>query len=236
MVNRLSGVFLFACLLLLTSCFEIRETLEIRKEGDGAYTMIMDFSRSKSLFQMIMQLADNEQEMQREFGGNPLQGLDSGFQELSAYLNAMDGIHEAHGIKDEDSFRFGIAFNFDNINALNLALSEIDASDQKTNYRPYYDYSKGKLDKTNYFNMQNLTKEIKPEEDFAADNEVFKTKMEELYETVSYTITIKTDGRIRRFTNEDAVLSQDKTELVYSKTLKELTSKNIDISNEIRFR
>ena len=236
--RRFLSIFLLLLLSLSVSgCFEIKEVLSINKDGTGKYSLVMDFNQSKAIFQMILEMANSESSFTSELGGNPLNGLDSGFQEMSAYINSLQGISEAVSIRDENSFKFGMSFKFENIESLNLALAEMDASDLKTNYRPYYQYSKGRLEKSDFFNLENLGKEILSEDlQKSLGEDSYSQQLKDLSASVNYSIVIRTDGKIRRFSNEDAVLSQDKRELVYSKTLKQLMGNGIDISNEIRFR
>ena len=93
---------LFILLLLQTACFEIREKITINKDGAGTYSMIMDFSTSKKMFQMMLDLANTKEGNAVGLEENPLNGLDSAFTILSSELNLIDGISNAIGIKNEE--------------------------------------------------------------------------------------------------------------------------------------
>jgi hypothetical protein len=219
---------------LLSSCFEIREKMKINRDGSGSYAMEMDFSESKNLFQMLLQMANNETGLKAGLDGNPLEGLDVAFDELSVQLNELEGISKATGIKDMDNFRFGITLNFASVEALNLALSQMDASGESISYRPYYMYSKGKLEKSNLFNLRNLASEIKPNGNNAQIDPSLQDQLQELYNEVTYTLIIQSDREVKKYDNKDAVLSADKSTLTFTKKLRDLEGANV--SNVIRFK
>jgi len=229
-------LLLVFCTLNLSACFEIKEVLSINKNGSGNYSLVMDFGQSKRMFQMIMEMAKAETMIMEEVGANPLSGLDSGFKEMSLYINGLQGISKAASIRDQENFKFGLSFSFESVEDLNVALAELDASDTKTNYRRYYEYTRGRLKKGESFNLENLGKEILSEDLQKSLGGSYAKQLQDLSASVNYSIVIRTDGKIRKFTNEDAVLSQDKRELVFSKNLIELMEHNVDISNQIRFR
>ena len=228
---------LFILLLLQTACFEIREKITINKDGAGTYSMIMDFSTSKKMFQMMLDLANTKEGNAVGLEANPLNGLDSAFTTLSGELNLINGISNAVGIKNEEEFLFGIELTYDNIEALNVALSKLDNSNQNPEESPYYIYDKkGRLEKTSIFNLQNLTDEMVPVNSGSSSSKM-DAELKELYDNVTYTTIIQTiDAKIRNYTYEEAELSEDKSTLILSKTLKELKELKMNLSNFIRFR
>jgi hypothetical protein len=228
---------LFILLLIQTACFEIREKITIDKEGAGTYSMIMDFSASKKMFQMMLDLSNTKEGNAVGLEDNPLNGLDTAFTELSIELNQISGISNAVGIKNEEEFLFGIELNYTDIDALNLALNKLDEGNTNPESEPYYIYDKkGRLEKTATFNLQNLTNEMVPKNDGSGNNDM-NAQLQTLYNDVTYTMIIQTiDAKIRNYTNEEAELSEDKSTLIFSKTLKELKDIKMDLSNFIRFR
>ncbi len=236
---RKHRIYLLILFLLLTqsACFEIREKITINKDGEGTYSMVMDFSSSKKMFQMMMDLANTKEGNAVGLEENPLNGLDSAFVALSGELNLIRGISNARGIKNEKDFLFGIELQYNDIDALNLALNKLDQGNSDIEGKPYYIYErKGRLEKTATFNLKNLTNEMVPKKDGSSNSDL-DAQLQALYDDVTYTMIIQTeDAKIRNFTNEAAELSEDKSTLVYSKTLKELKAMGMDLSNYIRFR
>ena len=218
------------------SCFEIREEITINKDGKGSYKMLMDFSASKKMFQMMLDLANTKEGSAVGLDDNPLSGLDSAFTVLSKELNRIAGISNAKGIKNEEDFLFGLQLDYANIEALNSALNKLDEGNTNPNGEDYYVYDKkGRLEKSNSFNLRNLTSEMVPKDDDNSNKEL-NAQLQTLYDDVTYTMIIETiDAKIRNFSNEEAVLSDDKMTLTFSKTLKELKGK-INLANSIRFR
>ena len=231
--SLLLGIFL----LLQTACFEIREKITINKAGEGTYSMVMDFSASKNMFQMMIDLANTKEGSAVGLDQNPLNGLDSAFTALSEELNLIRGISDARGIKNEENFLFGIELKYDDIDALNLALNKLDQGKNNPEGKPYYIYDrKGRLEKTASFNLQNLTNEMIPKDNGESNNEL-NAQLQALYNDVTYTMIIQTlDAKIRNYTNEDAELSEDKSTLIFSKSLEALKASQMNLSNYIRFR
>lgn len=230
-------LLIFILLLTQSACFEIREQITIDKDGKGTYSMVMDFSASKKMFQMMMDLANTKEGNAVGLEENPLNGLDSAFTALSSELNLIRGISDAKGIKNEQDFLFGIELKYEDIDALNLALNKLDEGNTNPEGKPYYIYDrKGRLEKTASFNLQNLTNEMVPKND-ASSNTELDAQLQALYDDVTYTMIVKTeDAKIRNFSNEEAELSEDKSTLTFSKTLKDLKAMSMDVSNFIRFR
>lgn len=234
--SHLLKVFSLILALTLTSCFEIREVISIDKQGNGNYKMVMDFSESKQMFKMMLEMAESEEGKMAGIDANPLGGLDSAFNELAIDLNYLTGISNAQSIQNKEDFIFGIQLEFENVDALNMALARMDAGGQAIKPKAYYQYSKGKLEKANIFNLQNLTSEIIPDGNSNTENQELNDQLNALYESVTYRMVIQTSGRIRKYSNEEAVLSQDKQELYFVKPLKEINSNNINLSNIVRFK
>lgn len=203
----------------------------------GSYQMIMDFSASKKMFQMMLDLANTKEGDAVGLDENPLIGLDSAFITLSEELNLIKGISNAIGITDEANFLFGVELDFEDVEALNKALSKLDRGNENTDPEAYYIFDKKRrFEKTNQFNLQNLTNEMVPRED-ADSSEEMRAQLQELYDDVTYTVIIETEDRkIRDFSNEEAILSEDKKTLTFSKTLKELKEYDVDLGNLIRLR
>ncbi|UZR95731.1 hypothetical protein [Chondrinema litorale] len=218
------------------SCFEIREEITINKDGQGTYKMLMDFSASKKMFQMMLDMANTKEGSAVGLEDNPLSGLDSAFTVLSKELNRIAGISDANGIKDEENFQFGLQLNYESVEALNKALSKLDEGNTNVSGADYYIYDKkGRLEKTNSFNLNNLTSEMVPKDDDGSNKEL-NAQLQTLYDDVTYTMIIETvDAKIRNYSNEEAILSDDKMTLTFSKTLKELKG-NVGLANSIRFR
>ncbi|MBX2842577.1 MAG: DUF1186 family protein [Flammeovirgaceae bacterium] len=235
---KIPYIFIISIFLSITlsSCFEIKEKLTINKSGEGNYQLLMDFSQSKKIFQVMMEMASKGD---GAIGGvvmeDPLGGLDTAFTELSTELSTIKGISQVEAIKDENNYIFGIKLDYTNVESLNRALSKMDAGNDIGYFQSFYSFSKGKLDKSNSFNLSNLIKEIYPDEK-ESENEEMNQELITMFEEVKYSLEIEIDGKIRRSSNDEAVLSDDKNVLVYSKSLKELKNSNINISNSIKFK
>lgn len=223
--------------IALSSCFEIREEISVNTSGAGSYQLVMDFSQSRQLLEMILDASKDEKMSPFGTEGNPFNQVDSLFAVGSSQLNSITGVTNAASIKDDNNFRYGLSFNFDNIEALNTALSEIQYNQNGTpTYEQYYNYANGTLVKTPKFNLKSLIAQIKPDEntdDFGYD---LHEKIKQMYASISYKQIMKF-GRVKKFSNESAYsLSKDKTTLTFYRTLQDLQNGNVNIANEIKFK
>jgi len=197
----------------------------------------MDFSQSRQLLEMVIDASKDEK--MNPFGtqGNPFNQVDSLFAVGSSQLNTITGISNAISIKDDNNFKYGLSFNFDNVEALNTALSEIQYNTNSTpTYEKYYTFSQGQLNKTTKFNLKSLIAQIKPDEnadDFGYD---LHERIKQMYASISYKQIMKFE-KVKKFTNESAYnISKDKTTLTFSRSLQELQSGNVNIANQIKFK
>lgn len=93
---------------LLTGCFEIKQTVDLKKNGSGVYTMTLDLST-------IAQMG-----AQREVSAEELYQADKlGMQEKIDELNSISGVSGAKTWADQEAYTLNLSFNFEDIDALN---------------------------------------------------------------------------------------------------------------------
>lgn len=229
-------VLFLGSLFCLSGCFEIREEVSVSKEGAGSYTFVMDFSANRQLLQMLLDAGENEQINPFGAEGNPFHQVDSLFAAGADKLATTPGISQVFSIKDDRNFQYGLKFDFRDVGALNMALSEMQYSNTpKPVYQDYYLFERKRLKKTDKFNLRALVGQINPDKDAERLGEKLHKKMQQMYANIAYKHIIRF-RRVKKFTNEAYQLSADKTTLTFSKTLEELQAGNIDIANEIKFK
>ncbi len=222
-----NNIFIFLILTFtLASCFEIREEIDIKANGSGTYIMTLDMSKSKNILDMATQMVENEDKI-------PFSEIDSAFIKSAEALNKMEDISNAQGIKDKENYIFTTKFDFKSVDALNDALNEMNKRKypELESFPIVYKYEKKVLERTSHFYMKGLT-------DFSEQTGGDEQKMSQiksLMKTAIYTSIIRTpEGKIKKFSNTNAILSDDKKELRLSVNLLEMAEGKASLENILR--
>jgi len=221
------------CIPFLSSCFELREEVFIHKEGWGNFKLIADFSENKEVFRDLVAKADTSKH-------NPFGKPGNSFQELlevwglgAEKLSHLNGIRTAKQIFDREQFLIGLQFDFEDINALNLALTLRDGGEFNPSYSLPYNYEKGKFTKNKIFIFQKLLKYLNQSN---KEDVRFNNQKKAIFAQISYTTIIKTSGKIKKFTNYHFKLADDQQQLKASFPLSHIMSGAIDLSNLVKFK
>jgi len=123
-------VLLAVCVLTLSSCFNIIEEVTFHNSGKGSYSMMFDMSGFKSTLQMFQKMVPPDTTSSTTAStptafNNPMSKDTSG---LTLALKSVAGISNVLSINDSTNFRFGFAFDFEDVNSLNLALKTLHTS------------------------------------------------------------------------------------------------------------
>lgn len=221
------------CIPLLSSCFELREELYLHKEGWGSYKILVDFSESKEMLQDLAAKTDTSKH-------NPFGKPNETFAELAQTwglgaekLNKINGISNAEQVYDEKNYILGLQFEFQDISALNLALTLKDGGEFNPKFELPYIYQKGKLAKNNIFIFQKLLKYL----DISINEEMDISKQKKaIFAQISYKTAIKTSGKIKKYNNYSYVMQENGREVHGTFKLKDVLNGNADISTLIKFK
>jgi hypothetical protein len=222
---------LWASLLpVCTACFEIREEVDIKKDGSGTYALLVDMSQSKAMLELAMAMTENKDKL-------PLGELDSSFVKGTARFQDVPGISQVQPINNRQDFVFGMKFDFKDVAALNLALQK-STSDPQTG-RPatgpapeVYKYAKRTLERSGDFFLKGLA----DLDALASDNSENTDQVKTLLKSGSYVSIIRTEGKIRKFSNPAAELSYTAKEVRFSANLLDLIENKASCANTVKFK
>ena len=230
---KINYLIFASLLLLLTSCFEVREEIDLKKDGSGTYQIVLDMSKSKNMIAVAMKMAENDEKMQAS--GNPFSDVDSVFVKGAQSLNGMEGINNAKGSYDKQNYIFTTKFDFKNIDALNDALNEMNKrkNPELESFPVTFKFEKNIFERTSNFYMKDLTNFS---EQTGGDEQKI-AQVQAVLKTATYISVIRTpEGKIKKFSNEKAVLSEDKKELRLSANLSEITEGKISLGNVLKIK
>jgi hypothetical protein len=222
---------LFFCLLLLpffSACYEIREEVDIKKDGSGTYTLVIDMSQSKALLDMAMAMPENKDKL-------PFGELDSSFVKGMARFKSLPGISQVQSIDNRPDFIFGMKFDFKDVGALNLALQKSNAETAGATAGPapeVYKYTKRTLERTDNFFLKGLASL----DGLAGDNSENAEQVKTLLKSASYVCLVRVEGKIKKFSNPQAELSYTAKEVRFSASLLDLLEGKVSCANTVKFK
>ncbi|MCC5943572.1 MAG: hypothetical protein JJT94_01450 [Bernardetiaceae bacterium] len=110
----------------LTSCIDIKEKVKINKKGDGTYTMLVDWTQLQELMESIQGMGDSDEAPPNITRSMMDQQEEGPFSELVEAAEGVAGISNAKQVIDTVAHQIGISFDFDNVDALNEFLMQLD--------------------------------------------------------------------------------------------------------------
>jgi hypothetical protein len=230
---KIRHLIFISFLFLLTSCFEVREEIDLKTDGSGTYQIVLDMSKSKNMLDIALKMAENDEKMQAS--GNPLADVDSAFIKGAQSLNGMEGISNAKGTYDKQTYVFITKFDFKNIDALNDALNEMNKRKypELESFPVIYKFDKKTFERTTHFYLKDLTNFSEQ----AGGDEQKIAQVQAVMKTAVYSSVIRTpEGKIKKFTNNKAILSADKKELRLSANLQEISEGKISLANVLKIK
>jgi hypothetical protein len=116
--------------LSLSGCLHIVEEVTFRNNGSGSYQMVLDMSEVKGMLDMFQGMGQESEgdstavaEDQPALGAdNPMGQLGNEISSVAQSLKGVAGLTNVVEINDTAAFKFGYAFDFSSVDALNKAL------------------------------------------------------------------------------------------------------------------
>lgn len=211
---------------MLTSCFDILEEVTYHKDGSGEFKYVFDMSGLKPMMDMVAAM-DSTGEMSMDT-------LSALSREFSSKVQGLAGISDIEEIKNEETFHYGVSFKFDNLDALNAAVNQLtEGPGISTGEADIFDGSKKKFIRLDAGKISSIFDEMMGE----AGGENAEMAMMFLKD-VSYTTVYHFDKKVKKMSNEKAVLSNDKktVTLKYFIFDDDRGGKNATIANTIKMK
>ncbi len=112
-------LFFLLPLFTLTSCFEIREEVNLKADGTGEVTVVANLSQSKGKIRQYMKM-----ERVEGYYVPKRHEVDGMLGQVKVLLGNITGITYVHTKADWSNFIFSITARFNELNALNEAMIE----------------------------------------------------------------------------------------------------------------
>jgi hypothetical protein len=121
--------------LSLSGCLHIVEEVTFRNNGSGSYQMVLDMSEVKGMMDMLQGMGEESEgdstgvaddQPVAPGADNPMSQLGSEISGVAQSLKGVAGLTNVIEINDTAAFKFGYAFDFASVDALNKALRIIN--------------------------------------------------------------------------------------------------------------
>ncbi len=227
MLKKYVAIFTIICSLFLTSCFELREEIDLNKDGSGVYRLLLDMSQSKQTIDLAQKMQDNESVKKLNFT------IDSTFSKSVMRFANMPGISLAKDTVNKTDYVFGVMFNFSGIEALNNAIMELDKDENgKTSIeKPIYSMTKNIFERQNLYYFNNISEMLKSGENIKKSEQI-----NNLLQTASYISVIKVNGKIKKYSNKKAEIDYTKTVLRLATPLLEAIEGKATLGNVLKIK
>jgi hypothetical protein len=220
----LQGIILVSFTFLFSSCFKIKETLILSRDGSGIFGFKVDMSESKYLLQMAKSLAEATE------GRSPDEQLNRSLSRTLGYLEKTPGISSTQLIKNDDDFIYDLTFSFDDIDALNRAIIQFFPENQRKD-EVFFRYARKNFERTGAINIYSLVEQETQHE----KSRINGIDPGVVFSNVTYSTNYIFERKIKKYTNQSASLSDDKKEISLNYYVFR-DPEGIGVENKIKFR
>lgn len=203
-----------------SGCFDIEERISLKKDGSGKYTIIMDMSEMGELIAS----------MGGAGGENPLGQMDSAIDETAKRLREAEGISNV--VTKSENYVITVSYDFASLEAINKANEDMQGENpmMMQGEGPTYDLNVRKR----------IFKRVSPDfadlmGDMGAEEENLEmAKM--MLGSASYTTVYEMPGRVKKMSNKDAVIGEDKKTVTLNTSFLDLLESKASVGNEISYK
>lgn len=218
----LKQLVLFLPILLLTSCFDILDKVNVKADGTGEYTLILNASKSKT---RIASISKMETINGKKVPKKP--EIENKINEAAKIFRGTAGISNVKTTMDFDNYIIKLSCNFKRIENINAGLEQLKAKNILGKMVPTQIYSQS-IDKKTFTRNKINT--------FKADYDKMSTADKEIFNNAKYTSVLQFENTIKSQTNTGYLLSPNKKALKLEANILDLILQKKQIQNNILFQ
>ncbi|MFS4471891.1 hypothetical protein [Chryseobacterium sp. T20] len=222
MKNFLKLFLLCIPLLFLTSCFDILDKVNIKADGTGEYTIILNASKSKTRLASISKMETiNGKKVPKK------SEIENKINEAAKIFKATPGISNVKTSMDFDNYIIKLSCNFKKIENINAGLEKLKAQKILGKMVPTQVYSQNLEKKTLTRNKVNT---------FKVDYDKMSKGDKEVFNDARYTSIMQFETPVKSQSNTTYVLSPNKKALKLEADILDLILQKKQIQNTILFQ
>ncbi|KPH11671.1 hypothetical protein [Chryseobacterium sp. ERMR1:04] len=218
----LKQLMLLLPLLLLTSCFDILEKVNVKADGTGEYSVILNASKNKTRLASISKM---ETVNGKKIPKKP--EIENKINEASRVFKATPGISNVKTSVDFDNYVIKLSCNFKKIENINAGLEQLKAKNILGKMIPTQIYSQS-LDKKSFTRNKVST--------FKTDYDKMSTADKEVFNNAKYTSVLQFENTIKSQTNSSYALSPNKKAVKLDANVLDFILQKKQIQNTILFQ
>jgi hypothetical protein len=218
----LKQVLLFIPLLLLTSCFDIVDKANVKADGSGEYTIILNASKSKTRLASIAKMETiNGKKVPKK------SEIEAKINEAARIFKATPGISNVKTSMDFDNYIIKLSCNFKKIENINAGLEQLKAKNILGKMIPTQIYSQSVEKKIFTRNKINT---------FKNDYDKMSKADKEIFNDAKYTSVLQFENTIKFQTNNSYLLSPNKKAVKLEANVLDFILQKKQIQNNILFQ
>lgn len=209
-------------LLLLTSCFDILDKVNVKADGTGEYTIILNASKSKTRLASISKMETiNGKKVPKK------SEIENKINEAARIFKATPGISNVKTSMDFDNYIIKLSCNFKQIENINAGLEQLKAK-----------HILGKMIPTQIYSQSLQKKSLirKKVNTFKADYEKMGKADREVFNDAKYTSIMQFENTVKSQTNSSYVLAPNKKAVKLEANILDLIFQKKQLQNTILFQ
>lgn len=209
-------------LLLLTSCFDILDKINVKADGSGEYSLILNASKSKTRLASIskMETINGKKVPKRP-------EIEAKINEAARIFKATPGISNVKTSMDFDNYIIKLSCNFKKIENINAGLQQLKAKNIVGKMVPVQLYSQSPEKKT--FTRNKVSS-------FKNDYDKMSKADKEVFNDAKYTSVMQFENTIKTQTNNAYLLSPNKKAVKLEANILDFILQKKQLQNTILFQ
>lgn len=209
-------------LLLLTSCFDILDKVNVKADGTGEYTIILNASKSKTRLASISKMETiNGKKVPKK------SEIENKINEAARIFKATPGISNVKTSMDFDNYIIKLSCNFKQIENINAGLEQLKAKHILGKMIPTQIYSQSIQKKSLTRNKVNT---------FKADYDKMGKGDREVFNDAKYTSIMQFENTVKSQTNSSYVLAPNKKAVKLEANILDVIFQKKQLQNTILFQ
>ncbi|CEJ68038.1 hypothetical protein BN1195_00320 [Chryseobacterium oranimense G311] len=222
MKNFLKLFILFFPFLLLTSCFDILDKVNVKADGTGEYTIILNASKSKTRLASISKMETiNGKKVPKKAE------IENKINEAARIFKGTPGISNVKTSMDFDNYIIKLSCNFKKIENINAGLEQLKAKNILGKMIPTQIYSQNLDKKTLTRNKVNT---------FKADYDKLGKADKEIFNNARYISVMQFENTVKSQTNSAYLLAPNKKAVKLEADILDLIFQKKQLQNTILFQ